>query len=299
MGYQQVLKQAEEEVSTWKPNSVTYNVYISGLCRAGMLSGAFRQVDTMRKKGLQPTIETLNILFDCLCRDPSTVYKAKELLERSGELEWEVDSFFYNTLMNRLLEMDEPVRVLKPLTDMVKKGFKPDICSFTILARGLCKAGKSRLAKFIITSPEIEVDVTAYNTLLHELYKLGDLQQQKLLYMHMLDRNVYPSKFTFRIMIDCLCKEGNFVEAMNYVIGLLGDNRLIGPDLVSRLNRRLVKYGRLGDVLDLLDDMSKRGFVLSPPLFNSLIKALCRKGYCKGEEFYKISLILNFMLGIT
>jgi pentatricopeptide repeat protein len=297
--HQQVLKQAEEEASTWKPNSVTYNVYISGLCQAGMLSEAFRQVDTMRRKGLKPTIETLNILFDCLCRDPTTVCKAKELLERSVELEWEVDSFFYNTLMSRLLEMDEPFMVLKPLTDMVKKGIKPDICSFTILARGLCKAGKFGLAKFVIISPQIEVDVTAYNTLLHELYKLGDLQQQKLLYMHMLDRNVYPSKFTFRIMINCLCKEGSFVEAMNFVIGLYGDNRLIGADLVSWLNKRLIAYGRLGDVLDLLDEMSKRGLVLNPPLFNSLIKALCKKGYCKGEDVYRISLILDFMLGIT
>jgi pentatricopeptide repeat protein len=92
--------------------------------------------------------------------------------------------------------------------------------------------------------------MTSYDTLLHELYKLGDLQQQKLLYMHILDRNVYPSKFTFRIMINCLCKEGSFVEALNYVIGLYGDNRLIGADLVSWLNKRLIAYGRVGDVLD-------------------------------------------------
>ncbi|KAF3341033.1 Pentatricopeptide repeat-containing protein [Carex littledalei] len=93
----QVLKRAEVE-------AVAYNVYISGLCRAGKLSEAIHQVDTMRKKGLHPTKGTLYMVFDCLCRDPSTIYKAKELLERSGELEWELDSFFFNTLMSRLLK---------------------------------------------------------------------------------------------------------------------------------------------------------------------------------------------------
>ncbi|KAJ3698264.1 hypothetical protein LUZ61_001969 [Rhynchospora tenuis] len=288
------LKRAEEDASTWKPNSVTYDVYISGLCRAGMLAEAFHQVGIMRKKGLQPTIKTLNILFDCLCRDPSTVYKAKDLLERSGELEWEVDSFFYNTLMSRLIEMGEPVSFLKPLTDMVKKGIKPDICSFTILAQGLCKAGKFRLAKFIITSPEIEVDVTAYNSVLHELYKVGDFQQQRKLCNEMLDKNVSPNKFTYGMIIDSFCKEGNFVQAMQCAFGLL-DDRLSGPDLIYRLNKWLVVYGRFGDVFYLLDEMSHRGF-LNPPLFNSLINALCSKGYCKGVEFYRISLILDFLL---
>ncbi|KAJ4782537.1 Pentatricopeptide repeat-containing protein [Rhynchospora pubera] len=288
------LKQAEEEASTWKPNSVTYDVYISGLCRAGMLAEAFNQVGTMRKKGLQPTIKTLNILFDCLCRDPSTVYKAKDLLERSGELEWEVDSFFYNTLMSRLIEMGQPVSFLKPLTDMVKKGIKPDICSFTILARGLCKAGKFKMAKFIITSPKIEVDVTAYNSLLHELYKVGDFQKQRKLYNEMLDKNVSPNKFTFAMILDSLCKEGKFEEAIKYAIDSL-DKRLTGPDLIYRLNKWLVVYGRFQNVLHLLNEMSKKGF-LNPPLFNSLINALCWKGYCKGVEFYKISIILDFML---
>ncbi|KAJ3681397.1 hypothetical protein LUZ60_015886 [Juncus effusus] len=293
---EQVLRESEGDESKWKPNSVTYNVYISALCRAGIYTEAFHQILVMREKNLKPTLETLNILFDCLCSDPNTVFEAFELLEMSKDLNWQPDSFFYNTLMGRFLELNEPIRVLKLNTDMLKKGVKPDTCSFTVLTRALCRVGKFRLAKFIITRTEIKADIIAYNTLLHELYKARESREMNSVYLHMIDQNILPSKFTCGLMIDCLCREGRFLRAMNFVIHLCEDKYLFSTDLISRLNRWLVIYGKLGLVLQLFDEMSKRGFELKPVLFDSLIKELCKKGFCEGDDVCKISLVLDYLL---
>ena len=61
---ERVLEKSEE--MGWTPNFVTYTIYMSALCRMGFLDEAFRQVDIMRSRGVSMTVETVNILFDCL-----------------------------------------------------------------------------------------------------------------------------------------------------------------------------------------------------------------------------------------
>jgi pentatricopeptide repeat protein len=78
----------ESEAKGWTPNAVTYSIYMSALCRMGLLDEAFRQVDVMLSRGVSMTVETVNILFDCLCRD-SMFSEAVSFLEYSEELNWE------------------------------------------------------------------------------------------------------------------------------------------------------------------------------------------------------------------
>lgn len=124
----------ESEAKGWTSNVVTYNIYMSALCRMGFLDEAFRQVDVMNSRGVSMTIETVNILFDCLCRG-SMFSEALTLLECSEELNWDVDVFCYNTMMSRLCDAGDIARVLKLLVDLVKKGIGPDMFSFTIAIR--------------------------------------------------------------------------------------------------------------------------------------------------------------------
>jgi pentatricopeptide repeat protein len=98
MVVERILGESEER--GWTPNAVTYNIYMSALCRMGFADVAFRQFRIMRKRGLSPTVETVNILFDCLCRG-SRFIEAESWLERS-ELGWDVDVFCYNTALSCL-----------------------------------------------------------------------------------------------------------------------------------------------------------------------------------------------------
>ncbi|KAH7684146.1 Pentatricopeptide repeat-containing protein [Dioscorea alata] len=196
----------ECDLKGWKPNEVTYNSYINGLCKWGRVDEAFRQLDAMQSRGLYPDNVTLGILFDCLCRDDSNLWTAKCLLERNFELGWYVDVYFYNSLMNRLCETGNWSSVLKLLTDMMKKGIDPDICTFTIVIRSLCLAGKFKKAICIICSQGFDADIVAFNTLIHRLSMAGMVAEAQLMFDMMNEQSIMPNEFTYCMMIDCLCK---------------------------------------------------------------------------------------------
>uniref|UniRef100_A0A0A9F6S4 Pentatricopeptide repeat-containing protein n=1 Tax=Arundo donax TaxID=35708 RepID=A0A0A9F6S4_ARUDO len=295
----------EREANGWTPNAVTYDIYMSALCRMGFLDEAFRQVDVMRSRGLSVTIKTVNILFDCLCRD-SRFSEAVCLLEYSEELGWDVDVFCYNTLMSRLCDVGDFARVLKLLVDLLKKGIGPDMFSFTIAIRSLCRAGKFQVAKCLLDNDGVEYDVKAFNTLIHGLCMVGDHSGVWLTYGDMIARNILPNDFTIAMVIDSLCKERQFVAAVDFLLNCFKHD-LVVPDNLVRLNNWLVKAKRLGDVLNLFnkirslwseDKIHCQGFVLDVCIFNSLVRIFCLEGYCKHENFYDISLILDSMLGI-
>jgi len=310
---ERVLEESQE--MGWTPNSVTYTIYMSALCRMGFLDEAFRQVDIMRSRGVSMTLETVNILFDCLCRD-ARFSEAVCLLEYSGELGWEVDVFCYNTLMSRLCEVGDFARVLKLLVDLIKKGIGPDMFSFTIAIRSLCGAGKFQVAKYLLDNEAMSYDVVAFNTLIHGLCMVGDLHGVIEIYMDMTSRNVIPNNFTIAMVIDSLCKQKKFLTAINFllepsveylvpgheslgkclVLGLESSRKCLVPDHFIRLTNWLVKAKGLGYVLILLRKIRSEGLALDVFLFNSLVRIFCWEGYCKHENFYEVSFILDSML---
>jgi pentatricopeptide repeat protein len=294
----------ESEEKGWTPNAVTYNIYMSALCRMGLSDEAFRQVDVMCSRGLSMTIETVNILFDCLCRD-SRFSEAVCLLEYSGELGWEVDVFCYNTLMSRLCEVGDFARVLKLLVDLMKKGIGPDMFSFTIAIRSLCGAGKFQLAKYLLDNERMAYDVVAFNTLIHGLCVVGDLHGVIQIYMDMISRNVAPNNFTIAMVIDSLCKQKKFLTAINFLVepsvkylvpGQESLGKYLVPDHFVRLTNWLVKAKGLGYVLIFLRKIRAKGLALDVCVFNSLVRIFCWEGYCRHENFYEVSLILDSML---
>ncbi|CAL4907870.1 unnamed protein product [Urochloa decumbens] len=282
----------ESEAKGWTPNAVTYTIYLSALCRMGLLDEAFRQAEIMESRGVSMTAETVNILFDCLCRD-SRFSDALSLLECSKELCWDVDVFCYNTLMSRLCDVGDFAKVLKLLVDLVKKGIRPDMFSFTIAIRSLCGAGKFQVAKCLLDNKGIEYDTVAFNTLIHGLCMAGDLKGVLLTYMDMDNRNVSPNNFTLALIIDSYCKEQKFVGAINFL--LKSSKERLVPDHFVRLTNWLAKE-ELGYVLIMLRKIRSEGLVLDVCLFHSMVRIFCRQGYCKHENFYEVSLVLDSML---
>lgn len=286
----------ECDLKGWKPNEVTYNSYMNGLCKWGLVDEAFRQLEAMQSRGLFPDNVTLSILFDCLCRDDSKLWTAKCLLERNAELGWYVDVYFYNSLMNRLCETGNWSSVLKLLTDMMKKGIDPNTCTFTIVIRSLCLAGKFKKAICIICSQGFDADIVAFNTLIHRLSMAGMVAEAQLMFGMMNGQSIMPNEFTYCMMIDCLCKSGYFCEAIKCVLSSLKGGFL--PDLVTRVNYWLINNGKFEEMLSLFDEFLARGVAINGVVVSLTIKALCMKGFCLRKEFNKVGLILDKMLGI-
>ncbi|PKA49911.1 Pentatricopeptide repeat-containing protein [Apostasia shenzhenica] len=169
-----VLK--ESKLKHWKPDEITYSIYMNGLCKWRKADEAFRQLDFMLASGLVPNSVTLNILLDCLCSS-SLALEAKGLLEKSFELEWDVDVFNYNTVMRTLCNDGRYWAVLKLFSDMLKKNVAANAWTLSIVVHSLCKAGKLQKAKCILDGEGLEANAVAYATLIHYYYMNGQIDE--------------------------------------------------------------------------------------------------------------------------
>ncbi|KAJ6811461.1 pentatricopeptide repeat-containing protein-like [Iris pallida] len=283
----------ESRTKGWTPDEITYSVYMDGLCKRGKVRDTFKVLDVMIGKGLRPNAVTLNILLDCLCHG-SKVLEAMRLLERSGELEWGVEVVNYNTVMRRLCDVGQLRAVLKLFTNMLKKGVMANAWTFSIVINSLCRAGKLQKAKCIFNSTGLVANVVTYTTLIHHLYVVGKMGEAQLLFSKMKEEKVSPNAITYGIMIDCFCKQHKFSEAVECFHHSLEDGFSAG--LVGRLVNGFVRGGKIGDALNLIEQIIQCGLIIDICIFRSLIKAFCWIGYCQRREMYKVCHVLDKML---
>ncbi|PKA58663.1 Pentatricopeptide repeat-containing protein [Apostasia shenzhenica] len=286
---------SESHEKGWKPDEVTYNVYMNGLCKAGRIGEAFRLLNVLRGEGLLPSLETLNILFECLCK-MLKLQEALKLLE-SSEIDWTPDAVFYNTLMSSYLDGECSVNALQLLGCMVKRGIEPDSCTLTLILRSICATGNLHLAKNMVnTDWRFVPDVVTFNVLIHQFYTLGKNKEALELFAEMMGKNVNPNKYTYQVVIGCLCGEERVEEAIDLVLGTVTDGFM--QDLVNHLLCQLGRGKRLGEVLKLFQKMFERHLVIDFSCFNSLIHASCKAGICQSQDFYRLSIIIEKGLGV-
>ncbi|XP_074560200.1 uncharacterized protein LOC141816294 [Curcuma longa] len=293
--FDQVAHILENDVSYgWEPDAVTYNTYISGLCKAGMADAAFKQLEIMLEKKLCPTVVTLNIVLDNICRE-SSVWEGNHLLERSLELGIDIDVVSYNTIMSRLCDIGKFSWVLKLFTDMLKKGISPDTETFNIVIHCLCKAGKYMTAKYIFVSNGFVADIVTCNILIHEFYRAGKIDELQNLFAVMNMVNIKPDKITNSTIVDGLCRNQKFVEAINFVRSA---ESVYPSEAIAHLSYWLVRSRKIGLLLGLYEEMLAHNLDFDAQIFNHLIKAFCMIGSCQSGEIHKVCIVLDKMLRI-
>jgi pentatricopeptide repeat protein len=286
----------ESRVKGWTPDTITYSTYMDGLCKAGRVDKSFALVDKMLSEGLRPNEITLNILLDGVCRW-STAWSAKCLLECSAEIEWHVNVVNYNTVMRRLCDERRWLAVIKLFVDMVKKGMAPNTWTFNIVVHSLCKLGRFREAFCLLGSEDFVADVVTYNTLIRHLSFLGKAYEACLLLHEMIEKGITPNDITGSLLVDCLCREGKFLVALSYLNRSPEDG--LSRSAVSSIVRGLIAGGKLNELHKLIGWILGQGFILDVYMFQQIIIAFCKKGYCRGTEMYKVSHTLERMLRLT
>jgi pentatricopeptide repeat protein len=279
----------------WEPDTITYSTYIAGLCYAGKAQEALWQLGGMIKKGLRPTTIGLNILLEGIGREMN-VSSSRALLETCGELGFHVDIISYNKVMKQQCEMGRWVDVLNLFVDLSKKGLQPDTHTFNILIHSLCKAGEFGMVRSVFKSKGFVPDIYTWDILLREFYMSGEVRDLDFVLGYLDKGNIAPNMFFYGTIIECLCKSGRIFEAVNFVRNIENG---YPTDPVSRLTYWLVRMGRIGDVLILIEEMLKKGLVLENQIFDQMITAFCRKGFCGTAEVLRVEYLLDRMLGIS
>ncbi|OEL20892.1 Pentatricopeptide repeat-containing protein [Dichanthelium oligosanthes] len=283
----------ESSAKGWTPDTITYSTYMDGLCKAGRVDKSFALVDKMLSDGLCPNEITLNILLDGICRR-STAWDAKCLLECSEEIGWHVNVVNYNTVMRRLCDERRWLAVIKLFVNMVKKGIAPNSWTFSILVHSLCKLGKLREALCLLGSEEFVADVVTYNTLIRHLSLSGKAYDAYLVLDEMIEKGITPNDITDSLVVDCLCREGKFWVALSYLNRSLEDG--LSRSAVSSIVRGLIAGSKLHELHTLIGWILGQGFIVDVYMYQEIIIAFCKKGYCRGIEMYKVSHTLERML---
>ncbi|KAL6610020.1 hypothetical protein ACP70R_039989 [Stipagrostis hirtigluma subsp. patula] len=285
----------ESSAKGWTPDTITYSSYMDGLCKAGQVDKSFALVDKMLSNGLCPNEITLNILLDGFCRR-STAWAAKCLLECSAELGWHANVVNYNTVMRRLCNERRWLAVVKLFTDMVKKGIAPNSWTFSIVVHSLCKLGKLRKALCLLGSEDFVADIVTYNTLIRHLSFLGKADEAYLLLHEMIEKGIAPNDITYSLVIDCFCREEEFLAALGCFYQSLEDG--LSQCAVSSIVQGLIAGGKLRELQTLIGWILGQGFIIDVCMFQEVITAFCKKGYCRGIEMYKVCHILERMLNL-
>nr|ACQ90610.1 putative PPR repeat protein [Eutrema halophilum] len=126
------------------------------------------------------------------------------------------------------------------------------------------------------------------NGLLHKFARLGKTDGMKRFFKDMIGAGSKPTVFTYNIMIDCMCKEGD-IEAAS---GLFEEMKFRGliPDTVT-YNSMIDGYGKVGrldDTVYFFEEMKSMSCEPDVITYNTLINCFCKFGKLpKGLEFFR------------
>ncbi|KAF7018605.1 hypothetical protein CFC21_031880 [Triticum aestivum] len=128
------------------------------------------------RKGLKTNQIVANTFLKCLCCAKRTDEAVNVLLHRMSELGCVPDAFSYNIVLKIFCDNSMSQRGLELLQMMAKEG-------------GGCFP-----------------DMVAYNTVIHGLFKEGEIGKACNLFHEMVQQGVVPGVVTYSSIIDALCK---------------------------------------------------------------------------------------------
>ncbi|CAI9089430.1 OLC1v1024002C1 [Oldenlandia corymbosa var. corymbosa] len=228
-------------------DSLTYNLKLTMLCKAGRLREAYDALHEMKRKGLPPDISSYNTLLQACCRD-DLIRPAKRLWDEmftngcKGNLE------SYSILIHKFLETGEISEAHKLFCQMMDRGLLPDESIYASLLAGLCQA------------KQVDTAVQVFYRCVEQDAKLG---------------NEIVSAF-----ITNLCRHGLFPAASNLLmsektadLGNLVDVRLTFLNYLAEVGEvelALDHLRRIGDIspriLDAVLSRAKLSFSALPKL---------------------------------
>ncbi|CAI0440638.1 unnamed protein product [Linum tenue] len=128
----QLWDEMNRSSSECKPDTVTYNVMISGFCRNQDFSAAYQMFDEMSRKGRKPDVVSYNVVLDALCKHGrwQCAYELFESMPGSGCLP---DVLSYRIVFRGLCDGMQFEDAAFVLDEMIFKGFAPhpgSVCAF-------------------------------------------------------------------------------------------------------------------------------------------------------------------------
>ncbi|KAG5073493.1 hypothetical protein JHK84_054724 [Glycine max] len=204
----------------------------------------------------------------------------------------------YNHLLDALLgESENRYHMIDAVYEnMNGEGLEPNVFTYNILLKALCKNGKlnaackllvglwlgrgGNVAEAVAVCDRMEKDcfcplnVTAYSTLVHGFAKAGDLQGASEVWNRMVNCEVQPHVVVYTPMVDVLCKNSMLDQAYRLIDNMVADG--CPPNVVIFITfiKGLCHGGRVRWAMHVVDQMQRYGCLPDTRTYNELLDGL-------------------------
>lgn len=195
-----------------------------------------------------------------------------EAFQKAGDYGFKLLVFSCNPLLRALVKESEIGKLEFVYKEMIRRRIEPNLYTFNMVIRGLCKAGKLEKAKDVIISDMkawgISPNVVTYNALIDGYCKLGKMYKADAIVKDMVANSIPPNKCSYNILISGFGKVENIPAAVKVFETMAKQDLKPNVFTCSSLINGLCCIGELDKACDLLDEM--RGLGLKPMLLPTM-----------------------------
>ncbi|CAL4947076.1 unnamed protein product [Urochloa decumbens] len=159
------------------PNTYSYNILISSLCKKPDLAAALEVIPLMEKLGVKPDQISFNTLLNGFYNG-GRFDDAEKVWEMMKERSVVPDAKCYNAKLRGLLSKGSIEDAIALVMRMQKDGPKPDTVSYNELIRGYCSEGRLEEAKKVyddLVKNECAPNRGTFHTLVPHIVEAGEL----------------------------------------------------------------------------------------------------------------------------
>ncbi|KAI3725402.1 hypothetical protein L1987_65190 [Smallanthus sonchifolius] len=264
------------------PDAYTFNIVISGLCRAGEVEKAFSFFNQMRSFYCLPDSVTYNTLLNGFCR-AGNITKAHELLNEVCMVdECSPDVVSFTSVISGYCKLSKLEEALVLFDDMIDRGIRPNTITFNVIIDGFGKIGDigslqnmyEKMLSFGCTP-----DVITFTSIIDGHCRVGELQKGLKVWDEMNRRNLYPNIYTFSILIHTLCKESRLNEARDLLRQLKKRGDIVPKAFIyNPVIDGFCKAGNVDEANMIVKEMEEKRCKLDKLTFTILIIGHCMKG---------------------
>lgn len=279
-----------------KPNLVTFNTLIDGLCKSGKVDIASSLFEKMVSAGYTPDTYTYSPFIENLCKMKGSqggLSFIDEMLKKSVK----ATTVNYTIVIDKLFKEANYGLATKIWGQMVSLGCNADAVTYTTSMRAYCNEGKLSEAENVLTEMNksgVTVDTIAYNTLMDGHVRIGQTDCAVSTLKHMKNTDSMPNQFTYMILLRHVLQrrlpESVSLNAASVwktteltdifeLFEVMKKNYII-PNTVtySVILERFSEDGRLNEMTSLVSCMKDDKLSLNENIYTSLISCFCKSG---------------------
>ncbi len=279
-----------------KFNTGDFNLYLDCAVKTRNLKEIDAIYESMQDEGLEATLTTHTIRLNGYCK-AGKIVEACELKKRIEKRGFPLNLHTYNPLIREYCETGKLKEAINLVNEMESKEIYPDYWTYTNLVKAKCKAKDLKGAlEFLYTAEkkQVELRTLIYNVIINQYCEEGKVDEAYQFLKRMEKRGIAPDVNSYSPIIRGRFEADKHFESDKYkktlaLVKEMEDEKKILPDgdVYTTLVNIKCDEGDMDGAMTLLETAERRKVKLKSPIYNTIIKAYCkRKETEKGYQLF-------------